>query len=43
MTRLSALAAGAVLAVVAAAPSAQSPARGITAVPGIRVGHHTLS
>jgi L-aminopeptidase/D-esterase-like protein len=34
---------GGALAVAIAAVSAQSPARGITDVPGIRVGHHTLS
>lgn len=37
----SAAAAAAIAAVVTGA-SAQSPAKGITAVPGVRVGHHTL-
>jgi L-aminopeptidase/D-esterase-like protein len=34
---------GGLLALALGAVSAQSPAKGITDVPGIRVGHHTLS
>jgi L-aminopeptidase/D-esterase-like protein len=43
MRRIGLVTAAAVIATLVSAASAQAPAKGITEVPGIRVGHHTLA